>query len=119
MPALALTWAHVRTGSTGAQMVALVNNRSRTGWHRVQTLARRSTGAKARRFLQHPSPSGSDGEEGAAFRRCLKTRVAARGPHQSYFQPGWLRIEGRKTPGTRHGADSHMRLRTKSQAVAR
>lgn len=119
VPALALRWAYVRSGSTGAWRVALVKDRSETGWHQVQISACRGTEAKARRFLQHSSPFGSAGREGAAFSSRVKAHAAAHGPHRCYFQLSWLRTEGRKTPGTRHGADSHMRLRNKSQATAR
>lgn len=119
VPALALRWAYVRTGSAGARRVGLVKDRSETGQHQLQTSARRSTEAKARRFLQHPSPFGRAGKEGAAFSSRVKARAAARGPRWCYFQLSWLRTEGRRTSGTRHGAVSHMQLRNKSQATAR
>lgn len=46
----------------------------------------------------------------------MKACAAARGPHQSYFQLSWLRMEGRKTPGTGHRADSHMWLKISHKA---
>lgn len=88
MPALALRWAYVRTGSTDAQRVTLVKDWSETGRHQVQTLGRRRIRAKAMSFLQHPSPFGSAGKEGAAFSSRVKACAATRGPHQSYFQLG-------------------------------
>lgn len=55
MPALALWWAYIRTGSIGAWAVALKKDWSEVGQHHVQTPTPRCTKAKARGFGRVPS----------------------------------------------------------------